>query len=199
MKTRHSSAEDKSVVKFDANHIPDDIAILPLDNQVAFPKTNMSLSLPMKASVLIETAMKDNQLVGFVGSQRLAGDDLQHDEMHEIGTVARILYVTQAPDNTVILVAHGLKRFRISQWIPSKDFLRARIELIPETIEDDIETEALHRSLGNLAKEVFALTFNGPEEAVEKLSRISDPFNLSLIHISEPTRPFTLSRMPSSA
>jgi ATP-dependent Lon protease len=181
MKTRHSSPEDKSVVEVDTNNIPDDIPILPLDNQVVFPKTNMSLTFPMKASGLIETAMKGNQLIGFIGSQRQADDDMQQSEMHEIGTVVRILYVTQAPDNTVLLVAHGLNRFRISQWIPGEDFLRARIELIPEIIEDDIETEALHRSLGNLAKEIFALTFSGPEEAVEKLSRISDPLHLAYI------------------
>ncbi|MGD8663805.1 MAG: LON peptidase substrate-binding domain-containing protein, partial [Desulfobacterales bacterium] len=181
MKTRQSSPDDKSVVSVDDYNIPDDIPILPLDNQVAFPKTNMSLAFPIKASGLIEAVTKGDQLVGFVGSKRQTGDDLQHSEMHEIGTVARILYATRTPDNTMLLVAHGLKRFRISQWIPGEDFLRARIELIPEIIEDDIESAALHRSLGNLAKEIFAMTFDGPEEAVEKLSRISDPLHLAYV------------------
>ena len=181
MKTRHSSPEDKSVVKVDDYHISDDIPIMPLDNQVAFPKTNMSLTFPLKASPLIETAMESNQLIGFIGSQRQPDDDLQRGNMYEVGTVVRILYATRAPDNTVLLIAHGLKRFRISEWISGKKFLKAKITLAPEIIESDIETEALHRSLGTLAKEIFALTFNGPEEAVEKLSRISDPLHLAYI------------------
>ena len=74
MKTEHTSPEDKAVVKFDPNHIPGEIPILPLDNQVAFPKLNMSLAVPMEASSLIETAMKGNQIIGTIGSKRQADD-----------------------------------------------------------------------------------------------------------------------------
>ena len=132
MKAEKTPIEDKSVVKFDTDRIPDDIPILPLDKQVAFPKLNLSLAIPVKASSLIETAMKGNQLIGVVGSKRQAEGDPQHGEMYETGTVVRVLYVTRAPDNTVLLVAQGLKRFRIAQWIPGKDFLRAKIMLIPD-------------------------------------------------------------------
>ena len=101
--------------------------------------------------------------------------------MYETGTVVRVLYVTRAPDNTVLLVVQGLKRFLITDWIPGKDFLRAKIKLIPEIIESDIETKALHRSLRDLAQEIFALTFSGPDKAIEKLSRIDDPLHLAYI------------------
>ena len=90
MKTQRTSPEDKAVVKVDTNHIPDDIPILPLDNQVAFPKTNMSLAVPMNASPLIETNMNSNQLIGVIGSQRKADVDLQHGAMYETGTVVRV-------------------------------------------------------------------------------------------------------------
>ena len=81
----------------------------------------------------------------------------------------------------MLLVVQGLKRFLITDWIPGKDFLRAKIKLIPEIIESDIEAKALHRSLRDLAQEIFALTFSGPDKAVEKLSRIDDPLHLAHI------------------
>ena len=59
--------EDKAVVKVDPNHIPDEIPILPLANQVAFPSLNMSLAVTSRASSLVETAMNGNQLIGVVG------------------------------------------------------------------------------------------------------------------------------------
>ena len=181
MKTEHTFPEDKAVVKFDPNHIPGEIPILPLDSQVAFPKLNMSLAVPMEASSLIETAMKGNKLISVIGSKTQADDNPQPGEMYETGTVVRILYVTRAPDNTVLLVVQGLKRFLITDWIPGKDFLRAKIKLIPEIIESDIETKALHRSLRDLTQEIFALTFSGPDKAIEKLSRIDDPLHLAYL------------------
>ena len=101
--------------------------------------------------------------------------------MYETGTVVRVLYVTRAPDNTVLLVVQGLKRFLITDWIPGKDFLRAKIKLIPEIIESDVEIKALHRSLRDLTQEIFALTFSGPDKAIEKLTRIDDPLHLAYI------------------
>jgi hypothetical protein len=53
MKTEHTSPEDKAVVKFDPNHIPGEIPLLLLDNQVVCPKLNMSLAVPMEVSSLI--------------------------------------------------------------------------------------------------------------------------------------------------
>ena len=181
MKTEHMPPEDKAAVKVDPSNLPDEIPILPLDNQVAFPKLNMSLAVPMEASSLIETAMKGDQLIGIIGSKRQSDDVPQPGEMYETGTVVRVLYVTRAPDNTVLLVVQGLKRFRITDWIPGKDFIRAKIKLIPEIIESDIEIKALHRSLRDLAQEIFALTFSGPDRAIEKLTRIDDPLHLAYI------------------
>jgi ATP-dependent Lon protease len=135
----------------------------------------------MEASSLIENAMKGNKLIGVIGSKTQADDVPQPGEMLETGAVVRILYVTRAPDNTVLLVVQGLKRFLITDWIPGKDFLRAKIKLIPEIIESDIETKALHRSLRDLTQEIFALTFSGPDKAIEKLSRIDDPLHLAYL------------------
>ncbi len=181
METEHTSPEDKAVVKFDPNLIPDEIPILPLDNQVAFPKLNMSLAVPVAASSLIETAMKGNKLIGVLGHKRQVDDDPLPGEIYKIGTIVRILYVTRAPDNTVLMVAHGLKRFRIDEWIPGKDFLSAKIKLTPEILEADIETEALHRNLRDLTKEIFSLTFGGPDESIERLAQINDPLHLAYI------------------
>ena len=102
-------------------------------------------------------------------------------QTYETGTVARILYVTRAPDNTVLLVAHGLKRFRISEWISGKKFLKAKIMLAPETIESDIETDALYRNLRDLTQEIFALSLDASQEAIDELRRVKDKLYLTYI------------------
>jgi ATP-dependent Lon protease len=181
MRPEDISPDDKAVVKVDPNKIPDEILILPLNGQVAYPTLNMALAVPEQSSSLIETAMKGNHLIGIVGTKSLTNELPLPGQVYETGTVIRVLYVTRAPNNSVLLVAHGMKRFRITEWVSGRDFLRAKIELAPETIESDIETEALHRSLRDLTQEIFSLYDNVPNEAIEGLTRIKGPLHLAYI------------------
>jgi ATP-dependent Lon protease len=181
MITKDISPDDKAIVKVDPNKIPDEIPILPLDNQVAFPTLNMAMAVPDRASSLIETAMKGNHLIGIVGIKSQTNEVPLPGQVFETGTVVRILYVTRAPNNAVLLVVHGMNRFRISEWVSGRNFLKAKIELIPENIENDIETEALHRSLRDLTQEIFSLYDNVPNEAIEGLTRIKGPLHLAYI------------------
>ncbi len=181
METNDISPDNKAVVKVDKNNIPDELPILPLDGQVAFPTLNMSLGVSLRATALVETAMKGSRLIGVVGIKGQTDNVPLPGQMYEIGTVAQILYVTRAPDNTVLLIVQGLKRFRIAEWIPGDDFLRAKINLIPEIIEENIEIEALHRTLRDLTQEVFSLSLDVPSEAIEGLARIEDTLHLAYI------------------
>jgi ATP-dependent Lon protease len=141
----------------------------------------MSLAVPMSASSLIEDAMKDDRIVGIVCTKENSDELPLPGQVYETGTAVRILYVTRAPDNSVLLVVHGLKRFRISEWIPGDDYLRAEIDLAPETIEDDIEVAALHRSLRDLTQEIFSLSLTVPNEAIEGLQQIKNTLHLAYI------------------
>ena len=181
MKSEYISPDDKAVVKVDKTNIPDEIPILPLDGQVAFPTLNMSLGVSSRATALIEAAMNGSRLIGVVGTKGQTDKVPLPDQVYETGTVVQILYVTRAPDNTVLLIVQGIKRFRIAQWIPGNDFLTAKISLIPETIELDVETDALHRTLRDLTQEVFTLSLNVPDDAIDGLARIKDTLHLAYI------------------
>lgn len=181
MKAEHIPTEDKAVVKVDQNNIPSEIPILPLDGQVAFPTLNMSLGVSLGATSLVETAMKGTRLIGVVGAKGQTDNVALPGQVYEIGTVVQILYVTRAPDNSLLLIVQGLKRFRIAEWIPGKDFLRAKITLIPEIIENDTETDALHRTTLELTQEIFSLSLNAPNDAIDGLARIKDSLNLAYI------------------
>ncbi len=181
MKLEKATSDDKAIIKVDQNNIPSELPILPLNDMVAFPTLNMALGVPMQASSLIETAMKGNRLIGIVGTKSQVDNLPLPGQMYETGTVVKALYVTRAPDDSMLLVVHGLKRFRVTEWIPDKESLRAKIELTPETIESDIETVALHRSLRDLTQEIFSLSQNVPNEAIEGLAGIKDTLHLAYI------------------
>jgi ATP-dependent Lon protease len=161
--------------------IPEELSILPLKDQVAFPTLNMTLAIHSESTALIEEVMKGDRIVGAVGIRKPNDDQYMSKQVFEVGTVIRILYATRASDNTTLLIVRGLKRFQINQWLSEKPYLKARITLAPETVETDIETDALFRSLRSLSQEVFSMMPNIPKEAVAGLASIRDPLHLAYI------------------
>lgn len=145
MNSNETTPDDKALIKVDQDDIHGELPILPLNNLVAFPTLNMALAVPEQSFLVIEAAMKGNRLIGIVGTKSQVDNLPVPGQMYEMGTVVRALYVTRAPDNSVLLVVHGLKRFRVTEWISGNDFLRAKIELTPETIESDIEMRLARR------------------------------------------------------
>ena len=180
--TRYANAtpENEQTVDNQIN-IPEELLILTLKDQVAFPTLNMTLAIQAESTPLIEEAMKGDRIIGAVGLRKPVDDQSMPKQVFETGTVIRILYATRATDNTTLLVASGLKRFRIDQWTTEKPYLRARIKLAPEIAETDIETDALFRSLRGLSQEVFSMMPNIPKEAVQGLASIQDPLHLAYI------------------
>ena len=181
MNNENNAVDERAVVKVDDHSIPAELPILPLDEQVAFPTLNMSLGVSTSATKLVESAMKGNRLIGVVGLKGKTGKTPLPGDLHDIGTVVQILYVTRAPDNTLLLIVQGLKRLRILEWVPDKDVLTAKISLIPEIVENDIESAALTRTVRNLTQEIFTLSLNVPEEAIDGLARIKEPLHLAYI------------------
>ena len=162
--------------------IPKELPILPLRDTVAFPFSVIPLAVGIARSVkLVEDAMQADNLVGLVASKDATIEEPLPGQVHEVGTVARILRVVRGQDGTMQVVVQGLERFRVLHWIPSEQYLRARVTPAPENVETDLEIEALMASLRELGREVVELSPNIPNEAARFLATITDPRYLAYL------------------
>ncbi|MGD0724121.1 MAG: endopeptidase La [Spirochaetia bacterium] len=162
--------------------IPKELPILPLRDTVAFPFSVIPLAVGIARSVkLVEDAMQADNLVGLVASKDATIEEPLPGQVHEIGTVARILRVVRGQDGTMQVVVQGLERFRVLHWISSEQYLRARITPAPEIVESDLEIEALMASLRELGREVVELSPNIPNEAARFLATVTDPRYLAYL------------------
>ncbi len=154
-------------------NLPDELPVLPLRNMVAFPFTMLPIAVGVPRSVrLVQDAVQGNHLVVLVTSHNPEIDEPTAEQVHQIGGLAVIQRAAQGEDNSVQLVVHVLERVRITAWTASEPYLKARIELAPDTEEDSPESEALRRSLINIAREVVALMPNVPNEVGDFLEQI---------------------------
>src|SRR5581483_8577022 len=154
-------------------NLPDELPVLPLRNMVAFPFTMLPIAVGVPRSVrLVQDAVQGNHLVVLVTSHNPEIDEPTAEQVHQIGGLAVIQRAAQGEENSVQLVVHVLERVRITAWTASEPYLKARIELAPDTEEDSPESEALRRSLINIAREVVALMPNVPNEVGDFLEQI---------------------------
>jgi ATP-dependent Lon protease len=162
--------------------IPEELPILPLRNTVAFPYSVLPLAVGVPRSVkLIEDAMQGDHLIGLVSMKYPEIEEPQPGQVYEVGTVAKVERVMRSPDNTLQIIVQGIQRIKIDYWTTDKPYLRAHITLAPDVVEEDLEMEALQRSLRNLAKEVVKLSPNIPAEATDFLNQIKDPLYLAYL------------------
>lgn len=155
--------------------IPSDLPILPLRSTLAYPFSVMPLAIGIPRSIrLIEEALQGNRLIGLVGMPDGKIEEPGPGQMYETGTMANIQNVSRTPDNTLQVVVQGIERFRITEWLTTTPYLRARVVLATDVVESDVEIEALQGTLRDLAQQVVALSPHVPRELRDFLGQVHD-------------------------
>ncbi len=163
-------------------NLPEQLPILPLRNTVAFPGTVLPLAVGIERSVkLVQEAFQGDRLVGLVAMRDPKIKEPKPGQTYEVGTIARLDHVSGNAENGLQVIVRCLARFRIEYWIGDTPYLKAKVAPAPEEKDEDLETDALFRSLRDLAQEVVGLSPNFPKEAGEFLAQIKDP--AYLVHL----------------
>ncbi len=156
--------------------LPDELPILPLRNTVAFPGTVLPLAVGIQRSVdLVRDAAEGDRLVGLVAMRDPKIKEPMPGQTYDVGTVARIDHVHESDEKGLQVIVRCLERFRILHWVGDTPYLKAKVAPVPEEKGEDLETDALFRSLRELAQEVVDLSPNFPKEAGEFIGHIKDP------------------------
>ncbi|MGC9357049.1 MAG: endopeptidase La, partial [Anaerolineae bacterium] len=155
--------------------VPEELPILPLRNTVAFPFIVMPLSVGIPRSIrLIEEVEKGNRLVGLVAMKDPSVEVPGPGETFETGTVAVVHRVMRGQDGGLTVFIQGLERMHIREWTQEEPYLKARIQLVPDTVEGSVFEEALHRNLTEVAMELAELIPQFPDEAVNFIQQLDD-------------------------
>jgi len=175
--------------------MPDVVGILPLRGTVLFPQAVVPLGAGRASSVrLIEEALQGGHLVGAVTQKDPAQDAPRAGDLCPIGTITVIHKALKQPDGTLRLVAQGLGRFRVLEIVQTAPYLKARIETIEEKAPaQDVELEALVRSVTSLFSKVVSLSPALPDELVGVLANVEDPGAIAdMVAASLPGLPLVL-------
>ncbi|KJD34856.1 Lon protease [Tamlana sedimentorum] len=148
--------------------LPETLPILSLRNTVLFPGVVIPITAGRDKSIkLINDANKGGKVIGVVAQKDEAVENPSAKEIHETGTVARILRVLKMPDGNVTVIIQGKKRFKVAEVLTEEPYMNATIRDLPEAkpAVKNKEFTAIIDSIKDLALEIIKESPNIPSEA----------------------------------
>lgn len=155
--------------------LPVSLPILPLRNTVLFPGVVIPITAGRDKSIkLINDANAGNKIIGVVAQKDEADEDPTKNDIHPIGTVARILRVLKMPDGNITVILQGKKRFEIDEVTAESPYLMASVKEVSEARPKKTDTEfnAIVDSIRELAIEIIKESPNIPTEATFAIKNI---------------------------
>ena len=161
--------------------IPEDVLILlPVRNTVVFPGAVIPLTIGRRVSIAAaEEAARSGRRIGLVMQRDPSVDDPTRDDLHPVGTIARIVRYFTARDGTQHVVCQGEQRFRVLDYLSGLPFMAARFDLIHEPASDAAALEARALILKERALEGIALLPQSMPELAGVIQQIDDPGQLA--------------------
>jgi ATP-dependent Lon protease len=157
---------------------PGELPVLPLRNVVAFPDGLLPLAVGLERSIhLLEDALEGDRLVVLAAMKDPSVEEAGADGVYRVGTLATIERALRINEDYQIM-ARGLARVRIIDWVTETPYLKARVEPFPEKLNDEAEIEALRRELLAAARRMVVFFPQVPEGIVDILDQINEPSTL---------------------
>jgi ATP-dependent Lon protease len=165
--------------------LPETLPILSLRNTVLFPGVVIPITAGRDKSIrLINDANKGSKVIGVIAQKDESVENPSAKEIHETGTVAKILRVLKMPDGNVTVIIQGKKRFKIAQILTEEPYINATVREIPEARPalKNKEFSAIIESIKELALSIIKESPNIPSEASFAIKNIeSDSFLINFV------------------
>jgi ATP-dependent Lon protease len=170
-------AEEKSTEELKVLKIPDILSIMPLFNVVVFPNMVFPLEVFGEQTItLVDEAMAADRIVGLVMSKKSPAEiKNQAEDLYGIGTSVVIVKMAKTGENGATLLVQGVSRFKIMEFVDGRPYMRARVEVVEDEFEKDIEIEALMANLNGLFDRMVKLSPVLPQEFGAMAKAITSP------------------------
>ena len=171
------SEEFEEEGSIDENQIPPILPVLPLRGLVVYPFTAVPLTIGQPRSIrLVDDVMAgDERTIALVASRNPELETPQPDDLYAVGVVAMIHRMFRTPDGTIRLVVQGIARCHIEEYMQEEPYLKAKVELAPESREDNLELEAMARNARDQFEHIAEMVPSIPRELVASVITLEDP------------------------
>ena len=162
---------------FNVNNMP----MLALRGLMIFPHMVLNFDVGRDKSIAaLEAAMLEDQSIYLAMQKDIKDEDPAPDQIHSIGTVAKIKQILKMPGDVVRVMVEGVCRARAIQFVETEPFLRVELEIYEDVEgEPDIQRQAMMRLLCDRFAEFVSAGGKASAETVETLREIESAGQLA--------------------
>jgi ATP-dependent Lon protease len=155
------------------------LPVLPLRDVVVFPNMVIPLFVGREKSIVaLDAAMNAGKEILLVAQKKADIDEPSIKDLHEIGTLSKILQLLKLPDGTVKVLVEGSKRIKVLNLKFDECFTADYINL-ENNDSDDREIDILSRALVSQFEQYLKLNKKIPPEVLTSISGIDNACKLS--------------------
>jgi ATP-dependent Lon protease len=149
--------------------------VLPLRDIVVFPHMIVPLFVGREKSIkALEEVMRSDTFILLATQKNASDDDPATDSIYTVGTLASVLQLLKLPDGTVKVLVEGAARARVTKYTDREEYYEAEAVVIADTTGDQVEAEALARSVINEFEGYVKLNKKVSPEVVGVVQQIED-------------------------
>ena len=153
------SGSDTVITRSGGKSLPEVLPILGLSDIVIFPGMVAPLLVESAASIrLIDDVVAGDRFIGLVLQKKPEVENPTPVDLWHHGCAVRVLKMLKFPDNTVRVLVEGLRRFRVAHYESHEPYLRAKVEVIRDVVEQSLELTAMTRNAQRQFQEIIDLS-----------------------------------------
>src|SRR5579862_8224556 len=149
--------------------------VLPLRDIVVFPHMIVPLFVGREKSIkALEEVMRSDTFILLATQKNDSDDDPATDTIFTVGTLASVLQLLKLPDGTVKVLVEGVARAEILRYTGNEAFYEAHARKMPDAVGDQVEVEALARSVVAEFENYVKLNKKVSPEVVGAVTQLDD-------------------------
>ena len=148
--------------------IPEVLPILTLRSSVIFPGSVTPITVGRPKSIaLVRAVDAEGGILGAVLQQDSDIEDPQPDDMHKIGTSARILKILDMPNGNLTVILAGLDKIEVGEYTMTQPYFKANVTPIQDSTPEpkNVEFTALVESIKEVTLNIIDISSAMPKEA----------------------------------
>ena len=149
--------------------------VLPLRDIVVFPHMIVPLFVGREKSIkALEEVMRSDTFILLATQKNASDDDPATGAIYEVGTLASVLQLLKLPDGTVKVLVEGAARAKVESYTDRAEYYEAAALVLADTSGEQVEAEALARSVINEFENYVKLNKKVSPEVVGVVQQIED-------------------------
>ncbi|MDD9911027.1 MAG: endopeptidase La [Ahrensia sp.] len=166
---------DGEITNIDYGHDGSLYPVLPLRDTVVFPHMIVPLFVGREKSIAaLDEVMEHDKQILLVTQKDATHDDPDPSGLYDIGTLATVLQLLKLPDGTVKVLVEGYDRAAVTRFTHRSDYYEAYAVAAPDMDEDEVQIEALARSVMAEFEGYVKLNKKVSPEVVSAVTQIDD-------------------------